>query len=171
MQLHKIEMTTDALWLNLLPMVEKANKHQDFADRLNAEMGKKNLSVKDLSQACEVTYEMARRYTLGTAKPRDEKLSKIAHWLGVEPAWLDYGRGGDIEVNEPKRKQPVHPDFYPQDEDDPLEFANLSENERRLIRTYRKFPDVEANNMLLAFEMRYKQLYDFYMTYANHPKK
>jgi transcriptional regulator with XRE-family HTH domain len=51
----------------------------------------KNLSVKQLSQAGQVTYEMARRYTLGTAKPRDEKLIRIAEWLNVPPAWLDYG--------------------------------------------------------------------------------
>jgi transcriptional regulator with XRE-family HTH domain len=72
-------------------MVEKTNKHQDFADRLNLEMSKKNLSVKQLSLAGQVTYEMARRYTLGTAKPRDEKLIRIAEWLNVPPAWLDYG--------------------------------------------------------------------------------
>jgi transcriptional regulator with XRE-family HTH domain len=150
-------------------MVEKTNKHQEFADRLNAEMSKRNLAVKDLSQACEVTYEMARRYTLGTAKPRDEKLSKIADWLGVDPAWLDYGSGSSDPVPPPERSMPIHPDYV--GEDDPQEFASLSELEKRLIRTYRKFPDVEARNMVLAFEMRYKQLYDFYTTYANQPKK
>lgn len=164
-------MTIATQCLNLLPMVENTNKHQDFANRLTAEMERQHRSVKDLSQACDVTYEMARRYTLGVAKPRGEKLSKIASWLEVEPAWLDYGQG-DAHVNaKPEKKPPIHPNHYPQDEDDPLEFASLSENEKRLIRTYRKFPDIEAKNMLLAFEMRYKQLYDFYMTYANPTKK
>ena len=79
-------MTMNAPCLTLLPMVEKANKHQDFANRLTEEMRRQRRSVKDLSQACDVTYEMARRYTLGTAKPRDEKLQKIADWLNVQAA-------------------------------------------------------------------------------------
>ena len=88
MQLLKIEMTKKTLCRNLLPMVEKTNKHQDFADRLNLEMSKKNLSVKQLSLAGQVTYEMARRYTLGTAKPRDEKLI-LPNNIESTDIWLD----------------------------------------------------------------------------------
>ncbi|STD21352.1 helix-turn-helix domain-containing protein [Enterobacter asburiae] len=51
------------------------------------------------------------------------------------------------------------------------EFRELSEDEKRLVRVYRQFPSVEAKNMLLAFEMRYKQLYDFFLKYANTPQK
>lgn len=51
------------------------------------------------------------------------------------------------------------------------EFSDLSEDEKRLVRVYRQFPSVEAKNMLLAFEMRYKQLYDFFLKYANSPQK
>lgn len=164
-------MTMKASCLNLLHMVENTTKHHEFAARLNAVMGERGLSVRDLSLACGVTYEMARRYTLGTAKPRDDKMSKIAEWLSVDAAWLDYGRGNAELISPPQSPTALHPDFYPVDGDDPNEFSNLSDEEKRLIRTYRKYPDVEAKNMLLAFEMRYKQLYEFYVTYANHPKK
>jgi transcriptional regulator with XRE-family HTH domain len=140
-------------------MVEKTNKHQDFADRLNAEMDKKKLSVKDLSLACDVTYEMARRYTLGTAKPRDEKMAKIANWLGVAPAWLDYGHG-DNQV-----PSPIASLQQPATNGDDDEFKNLTEDEKRLIRTFRQYPSVESQNMLLVFEMRLKELQEHYKEY------
>lgn len=160
-------MTNVTPCLNLLPMVEKTNKHQEFADRLTAVMNEKGFSVKELSEACGVTYEMARRYTMGTAKPRDEKLSRIAVWLNVEPAWLDYGHNA-IPQND------THASFLNElvpkaPEQDPDEFAFLTDEEKRLVRVFRKFPDYEANNMLLAFEMRYKQLFDFYAKYTTPP--
>lgn len=168
MQLLKIEMTKNRLCLNLLPMVEKTNKHQDFADRLNLEMSKKNLSVKQLSLAGQVTYEMARRYTLGTAKPRDEKLIRIAEWLNVPPAWLDYGAKENAFET---AKKPEAVSSAPLEPSDEAEFSNLSDDEKRLIRVFRKFPDTEANNMLLAFEIRYKKLLEIYSEYADPDKK
>jgi transcriptional regulator with XRE-family HTH domain len=160
-------MTKTPNYFNLLPMVEMTNKHHAFAARLTDEMSKKGLSVKDLSASAGVTYEMARRYTLGTAKPRDEKLERIARLLGVQPAWLEYGREAISE-------RP--PDHIIVEEIPPVtsvatdsEFGELSEEEKRLVRVYRQFPSVEAKNMLLAFEMRYKQLYDFYKKYASNP--
>lgn len=112
------------------------------------------MSVKQLSLAGQVTYEMARRYTLGTAKPRDEKLIRIAEWLNVPPAWLDYG--ATEAATESDTVQEIGTDFH-YDKPDESEFANLSDEEKRLLRVFRKFPDAEANNMLLAFEIRYKK--------------
>ncbi|WP_324285336.1 LexA family transcriptional regulator [Enterobacter ludwigii] len=91
-------MTTMSCALNLLLMVEDA-KYKDFADRLNKSLQEKSIGVKELSQFSGVSYEMARRYTLGTAKPRDEKMIRIAERLAVSPAYLDYGvpvNGGDL---------------------------------------------------------------------------
>lgn len=118
-------------------------------------MSKKNLSVKQLSHAGQVTYEMARRYTLGTAKPRDEKLMRIAEWLSVPPAWLDYGA---VENSAESNAAPETVTLTQPEKGDETEFASLSDEEKRLIRVFRKFPDAEANNMLLAFEIRYKKL-------------
>ena len=86
----KIEMTTMLCALNLPLMVEEA-KYKDFAVRLNKSLQTLSLGVKELSEFSGVSYEMARRYTLGTAKPRDEKMLKIAEKLSVSPAYLDYG--------------------------------------------------------------------------------
>ena len=134
-------MTNQGNCFNLLHMVENAHKHRAFATRLKSEMDRKNKSIKDLSLSTGVTYEMARRYTLGTAKPRDEKLERIADSFVTQ-------RSGSNSNGE---------------------FTELSEDEKRLIRTFREFPPVEAKNMLLAFEMRLKKLYDFYEKYASTP--
>lgn len=63
----------------------------DLANRLNELMAKQDKNIVDLQKAIGVTYEMARRYTLGTAIPRDDKLCKIAEYLGVPPSYLKYG--------------------------------------------------------------------------------
>ncbi|MEB5748690.1 hypothetical protein MXF13_02145 [Leclercia adecarboxylata] len=154
-------MTIATGCITFLPMVEKNSKHHEFAERLSAEMGRKRLSVKDLSLACDVTYEMARRYTLGTAKPRDEKIDRIAKWLGVEPSWLEYG---DSSAKPEHALPNLNPDSQPPAEamvgvDD---FTSLSDDERRLLRVFRQFPYIEARNMLLVFEDRYRKLQDFY---------
>lgn len=162
MQLHKIEMTTAVKCLNLLPMVEKTNSQQDFASRLKTEMARKGFKVKDLSQACDVTYEMARRYTLGTAKPREDKLAKISDWLGVEPAWLEYG-AQPLMVPPEMELNPL-PEA-PQSETEIQginDFSNLSEDEKRLLRVFRQYPYIEARNMLLAFEARFNQVKERY---------
>ncbi|MDU1061653.1 MAG: hypothetical protein E7A34_00250 [Leclercia adecarboxylata] len=161
LQLQKIEMTITSPCITFLPMVEKNSKHHDFAERLSAEMGRKRLSVKDLSQACDVTYEMARRYTLGTAKPRDEKIERIAKWLDVEPSWLEYG---DSSMKSEQQAPSFTSDSQPPAErmvgvDD---FTSLSDDEMRLLRVFRQFPYIEARNMLLSFEDRYRKLQEFY---------
>lgn len=83
-------MTILEVGCSLLPMVEET-KYKDFAGRLNELLTEKNVSVTDLAKFSGVSYEMARRYTLGSAKPRDEKMLKIADHLSVSPAFLDYG--------------------------------------------------------------------------------
>ncbi|ELY6363044.1 hypothetical protein C5952_04955 [Cronobacter sakazakii] len=143
-------------------MVEKNAKHRDFANRLNALLDKKGLTVRDLSLACNVTYEMARRYTLGAAKPRDEKMLRIAEWLDVQPSWLDYGESDSGQSSDDSKQ--VLPDATTA-KGDSGEFDDLSEEEIRLIRTFRRFPDIEAKNMLLVFELRLKELQTHYKKY------
>ncbi|MDS1913301.1 helix-turn-helix domain-containing protein [Enterobacter asburiae] len=167
-------MTKHPGGLRLLHMVEKTHKHQDFADRLNAEMQRKGVSIRDLSEACGVTYEMARRYTLGTAKPRDEKMDNIATWLGVTAAWLDYGSDTKTETSaSPKteRKLIPSPSEVAEEVLHPKDFQDLSEDEMRLLRLFRVLPYHAARNLLGAFEVRYKQLYDFYVTYSQSKEK
>lgn len=62
-------------------------------ERLSNLMDAQGISVEDLKNAANVSYEMARRYKLGIAEPRKEKLEKIAEFLGVTPSWLQFGEG------------------------------------------------------------------------------
>lgn len=102
--LPKIEMTQEEKLDNLLPLVEfmadkmseqiDPPKYADFADRLKKLMTQPESSIKsvnDLKDAAGVSYEMARRYTLGTAKPRDEKLQKLSEVFCVSAGFLDHG--------------------------------------------------------------------------------
>lgn len=66
--------------------------HPQFAANLRSAMDRRGLSVTDIARHLGITYEMARRYTLGTAKPRTKKLAELADFLGITPANLEYGQ-------------------------------------------------------------------------------
>lgn len=83
-------MTMTEVRDKLLLMVENT-KYSEFAKRLNDRMIDAGVDVKRLSESVGVTYEMARRYTLGTAKPRDDKMEQVANAVRSTPVYLDYG--------------------------------------------------------------------------------
>ena len=109
--LPKIELVQLKIRGNILPVVEngkKSNvqtaKYHDFASRLKSLMDKDDSPIKTVNQlkdAIEVTYEMARRYTLGVAKPREEKLQILAEKFNVDISYLDHGTGLDTNVSNP----------------------------------------------------------------------
>lgn len=49
------------------------------------------VKVKELAQHAGCSFEMARRYTNGTALPDPLAIKNIANWLNVEPGWLLFG--------------------------------------------------------------------------------
>ena len=67
--------------------------------RRKSQTGVTTLTLRDVAG---VTNEMARRYTLGQAWPDNEKMAKIARWLGVRQAWLQYGEApkSPYQINE-----------------------------------------------------------------------
>lgn len=68
-------------------------KYQDFRDRLDKLMSDKEVDITTLQRATGISYEMIRRYKAGLAKPREEKLRKLADYLGVSVAYLSLGAG------------------------------------------------------------------------------
>lgn len=86
-------------------------KDMQLFERLSALMNEKGTSIEKLRQVADVTYEMARRYKLGIAEPRKDKLEKIAEYFGVTPSWLQFGEGekeiikqvDDVEMIEPEK--------------------------------------------------------------------
>lgn len=77
----------------MLRMVEALRvKHPQFAARLQAAAIKQGVTIKDIQTGMKCTYEMARRYWLGIAKPTQEaKRIKLAAIVGADPAELEYG--------------------------------------------------------------------------------
>lgn len=66
--------------------------HPQFAANLRSAMEWQGCTITDLARHLDITYEMARRYTLGTAKPRTKNMAKLAAYLGLSPAVLEYGQ-------------------------------------------------------------------------------
>lgn len=66
-------------------------RHPEFAERLSQAMHAAGLSITDIKNRLGITYEMARRYTLGLAMPRKEKLSQLAVMVNKSPSFLAFG--------------------------------------------------------------------------------
>lgn len=109
--LPKIELVQLKIRGKLLPLVESEKrskvqtvKYQEFASRLKSLMEKNGSPIKTVNQlkdAIEVTYEMARRYTLGSAKPREEKMQVLAEKFNVDISYLDHGTGVEPNTSNP----------------------------------------------------------------------
>ena len=80
-------------------MVEKKNlptRYPDFASRLQRAMAARDIKIEGIvtffkERGLPITYEMVRRYTLGQAMPRQEKLRLLSDAVGVRPEALVYG--------------------------------------------------------------------------------
>lgn len=106
--LPKIELVQLKIRDKILPSVENGKskmsepKYLDFSIRLKDLMESEGSTIKTVNQlkdAIGVTYEMARRYTLGTAKPREEKLKVLAEVLNTDIGYLDHGTKFDNNVD------------------------------------------------------------------------
>lgn len=133
-------MTQKEISFNLLHMVDKSKIHSDFASRLNDLLLKKGIGVKELSDIAGVTYEMARRYTLGTAKPRDEKMLKISSQLHVSPAWLDYGIGSSSDTAQELTKN--------------INVSSLTPDEQKTIELLRDLPRTDVEQIIRDMESK-----------------
>jgi phage repressor protein C with HTH and peptisase S24 domain len=69
------------------------NRYPEFAERLTAAMEKGGITVNMIKNALGISYEMARRYTLGQALPREQRLIELAKLCHLSPSYLSYGEG------------------------------------------------------------------------------
>ncbi len=115
-----------------------------------------------LAKEIGVSAQAVQLWAKGKSRPNGPNLTRLSEVTGKPEAWF-------FSEEMPQKASIGSPPPIP-DPGGGKEFLPLTEEEIRLLMVYRKFPSVEAKNMLLAFEMRYKQIYDFYVTYANQPK-
>lgn len=73
-------------------------RYPEFSRRITEQMDKKSVSLRELSEATKISYEMIRRYTAGYAMPRQKGMKNLADVLGVSASWLQFGEG-KIENN------------------------------------------------------------------------
>jgi transcriptional regulator with XRE-family HTH domain len=66
-------------------------RYPDFGKRVQQRAKEKGLSIAEIQKALKVTYEMARRYWKGIAKPRSHRMKILASLLSSSVAWLEYG--------------------------------------------------------------------------------
>lgn len=100
MQLSKIALNQQDEPASFLPMVETTHKntrYPNFGSKVAAAMRREGVSVMDIKQALNVSYEMARRYSLGEAKPRDDRMRKLAGLLKESPASLQFDEDGSTQ--------------------------------------------------------------------------
>jgi transcriptional regulator with XRE-family HTH domain len=82
-------------------MVEKPGvRHPEFGQRVRERAKARRVSISDIKQSLKVTYEMARRYYLGIAKPRGKRMQLLAATLDCQVAWLEYGSPQAFSVRE-----------------------------------------------------------------------
>jgi phage repressor protein C with HTH and peptisase S24 domain len=66
-------------------------RYADFGKRLRVQMDALGLATRDIHVALKVSPEMARRYTLGMAMPRQDKMASLAELCKTTEAYLAYG--------------------------------------------------------------------------------
>jgi transcriptional regulator with XRE-family HTH domain len=80
--------------------MERADLAAKFSKRLNALLQKEGyisnrskvgVEIGQLAKIAGVSYQMARKYTLGIALPDYHLIPKIAKWLNASPSWLLFG--------------------------------------------------------------------------------
>lgn len=77
--------------------------------RIRHSRDSKNLSQQDLAEATGVHYMTISKWERGTGSPKGINLIRLAHVLGVNPNWLQTGRGpmeGPMEAATPYKAPP-----------------------------------------------------------------
>lgn len=75
-------------------------KYPEISGRIKGAMADNGITVGDIKERLNISYEMARRYTLGQALPRPEKMNALAKILNVDAAILQYGSKPAENANE-----------------------------------------------------------------------
>lgn len=71
-------------------------RYPEFGERVLAAMKERNADVQGIvnffkARGIKITYEMVRRYSLGQAMPRPDRIALLAEALGRTPAELQFG--------------------------------------------------------------------------------
>ena len=137
--------------------------HDVSASRLKQLLFEKGWNKSELARRLQVSAQTVHQWEKGMTRPSGKNLTKLAEVADKPEHWFFQENDGNTISASPVTALDT-PDKDP-------EFAFLTDEEKRLVRIFRKFPSVEANNMLLAFEVRYQKLLELYSEYADPAKR
>jgi transcriptional regulator with XRE-family HTH domain len=120
-------------------MVEQSEKglpvrYPEFAKRVQEAMESQKLTVRKVQARLKITYEMARRYTLGQAMPRQPKLEALAKLLHVDPVVLQFGETAGTSQRSSGKLRKVEPDEDKPTIEEAMHFFAVFEKLNRLDR-------------------------------------
>ena len=129
-------------------MVEKPKvRHPEFARRLHLAAQPIGVTINDIKTEVKVTYEMARRYWKGIAKPRGKKMELLAALLKISPADLEYGERGTATSGVRDITSAPYDAFSKDAREVALAWSKLSPSKRQLYRDA-IFRDAAAETIL-----------------------
>lgn len=135
--------------------------HDVSATKLRQLLFEKGWNKSELARKLGVSAQTVHQWEKGITRPSGKNLIKLSEVSGKPEHWF-------FQDSEDEQRGVTGTTKSPQGND--MSFLPLSDKERRLLTVYRKFPSIEANNMLLAFEIRYQKLLEFYSEYADPSK-
>lgn len=116
-----------------------------FSDRLNEALEKRDMRPVDLANKADIPEATISQYRSGYAKPKYERIVRIADALRVSLTWL---MGGDVPMEKSHKMPPIkHFDISNIGQNSTLEFADPEDYEkmRELYRQYQQaLPQIQA---------------------------
>jgi transcriptional regulator with XRE-family HTH domain len=109
-------------------------RHPDFGKRVQAKARARGLHIADIQKGLKVTYEMARRYWEGIAKPRSDRMRVLATLLGCSVGELEYGEAAPQVVREKEVGTYAGADFSDEAREVAMAFQLLSPAQREFYR-------------------------------------
>ena len=122
---------------------------ESFKDRFNRALLMSDMTAADLSRKTGISESTLSQYKSGYAKPKDERLVKIANALGVDPAWL---MGLDVPMHPSDVHSNAHAEGYYKDPET-ARIAQKIFDDPSLRVLFDAADDVSPENILLAAEM------------------
>lgn len=122
---------------------------ESFRDRFNHAMRMSDMSAAELSRKTGISESTLSQYRSGYAKPKNERLVKLANALGVDPSWL---MGLDVPMHPGDVHPNVHSDGYYKDPE-AARIAQRIYEDPNLRILFNAADDVSPENLLLAAEM------------------
>lgn len=116
------------------------NKIDEFKNRLNRALSTRDVKPVQLAAQTGISESTISQYRSGYAKPKADKLSRIADALDVNPAWL---MGLDVPM-EIDIEGLIHPNEYGiirMDYDNGRHYIGLSPIEEQIVKHYRTADD------------------------------